>query len=58
MALKDIEAVIDAAQKLSYDEWFKVSAAISKSFEESEHKMRGDIKLENADRIKYFYSVP
>lgn len=58
MAIKDIEAVMEAAKNLSYDEWFKVSAAISRAFEEKEHTVRGGIKLDNSERIKYFYSEP
>lgn len=58
MAKEDILKVMDAAAKLSYDEWLKVSGAIEVAFKEKERKLRNELKLDGTERIKYFYSIP
>lgn len=54
----NVEAVINAAQKLSFEEWLKVLRAITRAFVEKEHRARNELKLENTERIKYFFREP
>lgn len=55
---REIEAVMNAAQKLSFEEWLKVSKAVTRAFVEKEHRARRELKLENSERIKYFLREP
>ena len=54
---KNIEAVMNAALRLSFEEWKRVSKAITRAFVEKEHRQRSDLKLEGTERIKYFYTM-
>lgn len=54
---KNIEAVMKAVQALSFENWIKVSKAITRAFAEKEHKARTNLKLEDTERIKYFYTM-
>lgn len=56
--ITNVEAVINAAQNLSFEEWLKVSKAITRAFVEKEHCARHSLKLENTERIKYFFKEP
>lgn len=56
--VKNIEAVMESALSLSFDEWLKVSKAITRAFVEKEHRARNELKLENTERIKYFFREP
>ena len=58
MAKEDVLAVMEAAAKLTYDEWLKVSGAVEVAFKEKERRLRGQLKLEDTERIKYFYRIP
>lgn len=51
---KEIEAVMTAAQKLSFEEWLSVSKAITRAFTEKEHQARHELKLNDIERMKYF----
>ena len=46
-----------AAVELSFKEWLKVADAITKAFEEKERKFRSDLKLNNTDRIKFYFNM-
>ena len=54
----NVEAVINAAQNLSFEEWLKVSKAITRAFVEKEHGARRSLMLDNTERIKYFFKEP
>lgn len=54
----DVLAVMEAAAKLSFDEWTKVSDSITKAFHEKELKLHSGLKLDDTERIKYFYRIP
>ena len=55
--INNIEAVMDAAQVLSFEDWKKVSKAITRAFVEKEHKARTNLKLEDTGRMKLFYKM-
>ena len=54
---KNVEAVMNAAQGLSFEEWIRVSKAITRAFAEKEHRQRNVLKLEDTRRIIYFYKM-
>lgn len=54
---KNTEAVMIAAQELSFGEWLLVSKAITRAFAEKEHRQRSELKLQDTERIKYFYTM-
>ena len=54
---KNIEAVMKAAQALSFEDWKKVSKAITRAFAEKEHKQRSELKLQDTERMKLFYKM-
>ena len=58
MAKEDVLAIMDVAAKLSYLEWIKVSEAVEVAFKEKERQSRSSLKLDNTQRIKYFYRIP
>lgn len=58
MEKEKIEAVMKAAQELTFSEWLKVSESITKAFEEKERRQRSDLRLVGTDRMKYFYNIP
>lgn len=55
--VKNIEAVMESALSLSFDEWLKVSKAITRAFEEQERRAREGLRLNNTERCKYFYAM-
>ena len=54
---KVIEAVMKAARELSFEEWLLVSKAITRAFAEKEHRQRKELKLQDTERMKYFYTM-
>lgn len=54
---KSIEAVMEAALELDFDTWIKVSRAVTRAFAEKEHLARKELKLNEVERIKYFYTM-
>ncbi|MBO5090170.1 MAG: hypothetical protein J6C27_04595 [Clostridia bacterium] len=58
MEKQKIEAVMQAASELNFQEWLKVSRAITKTFEEKEERNRSQLKLSGTDRIKYYFNIP
>lgn len=54
---KSIEAVMEAALELDFDTWIKVSRAVTRAFAEKEHSARKELKLNDVERIKYFYTM-
>lgn len=55
MPNENIEAVMKAAQGLSFAEWLKVSKAITRAFAEKEHRGRNDLKLDGIERVKLYF---
>lgn len=55
MPNENIEAVMKAAQGLNFEEWLKVSKAITRAFAEKEHRQRSDLKLDGIERAMLFY---
>ncbi|MBO5211445.1 MAG: hypothetical protein J6B80_05900 [Clostridia bacterium] len=58
MEKQKIEAVMQAASELSFQEWLKVSESITKAFEEKERRQRSELKLGGTDRMKYYFNIP
>lgn len=55
--INNIETIMNAAQGLSFEEWMKTSKAITRAFAEKEHSARKELKLNDVERIKYFYTM-
>lgn len=54
---KSIEAVMKAALELDFSTWLKVSRAVTRAFAEKEHRARKEMKLNDVERVKYFYTM-
>ncbi len=55
--IKNIENVMQAALQLDFDTWIKVSRAVTRTFAEKEHLARKELKLNDVERVKYFYTM-
>jgi len=55
--MEKIAAVIAAAKELNFEEWLKISQAITRTFEEQERLTRRKLKLSDSERAIYFYKM-
>ena len=50
--------VLNAAEGISFEEWMKISSAITQTFEEQERQARKGMRLENIGRAARLAEYP